>query len=248
MEQNREIFRLNHNVEVSAVGVMIRIDGLTKRYRLGQEIITALDNVSLEIAEGEFLCILGTSGSGKTTMLHIMAGLERPSRGSVFIKDINLSKMKEKNMAVFRRKYMGFIFQSYHLIPSLTALENVTLPLIFGGTATKVRAKSARDMLVQVGLKDRLQNRPTEMSGGQQQRVSIARALINNPKIVFADEPTGNLDTKTSSEIMGILSEKVKASGTTLIMVTHDLEIANYADRVIRMVDGHIIEDKRRSV
>jgi len=230
------------------LSAMIRIEGLTKKYRLGQEIITALDNVSLEIAVGEFLCILGTSGSGKTTMLHIMAGLERPTRGSVFIKDINLSKMKEKNMPIFRRKYMGFIFQSYHLIPSLTAIENVSLPLIFGGAATKERSKRARDMLVQVGLQDRLKNRPTEMSGGQQQRVSIARALINDPKIVFADEPTGNLDTKTSSEIMGILTKKVKASGTTLIMVTHDLEIASYADRVIRMVDGHIIEDKRRSV
>lgn len=229
------------------MSVMIQINGLTKRYKLGQEIITALDNVSLEIDEGEFICILGTSGSGKTTLLHIMAGLERPSRGSVFIKDVNFSKMKERNMASFRRKYMGFIFQSYHLIPSLTALENVTLPLIFNGDNAKERARRARDMLIQVGLKDRLKNRPTEMSGGQQQRVSIARALINNPKIIFADEPTGNLDTKTSSEIMNILAEKVKASRVTLIMVTHDLEVANYADRIIHMVDGCIIEERRRS-
>lgn len=230
------------------MGAMIQISGLTKKYKLGQEIITALDNINLEIDEGEFICILGTSGSGKTTLLHIMAGLERPSRGSVFIKDVNLSKMKERNMASFRRKYMGFIFQSYHLIPSLTASENVTLPLIFDGTGEKERTRRARDMLIQVGLKDRLKNRPTEMSGGQQQRVSIARALINNPKIVFADEPTGNLDTKTSGEIMNILAEKVKASGVTLIMVTHDLEIANYADRIIHMVDGRIIEERRRSV
>ncbi|MDX9871967.1 MAG: ABC transporter ATP-binding protein [Clostridia bacterium] len=230
------------------MAVLIRIDGLTKKYRLGQELITALDDVSLEIEEGEFLCILGTSGSGKTTMLHIMAGLERPSKGSVFIKDVNMTKMKESSMAVFRRKYMGFIFQSYHLIPSLTALENVTLPLIFDALSTRERMKRAREMLDQVGLSNRMKNRPTEMSGGQQQRVSIARALINNPKIIFADEPTGNLDTKTSAEVMDILTQKVKASGTTLIMVTHDLEIANYADRVIHMVDGCIIKEMRRSV
>lgn len=229
------------------MGAMIQISGLTKKYKLGEEIITALDNINLEIAEGEFICILGTSGSGKTTLLHIMAGLEQPSRGSVLIKDINLTKMKEKNMATFRRRYMGFIFQSYHLIPSLTALENVALPLIFDGAASKDRTRRAKEMLGQMGLKDRLKNRPTEMSGGQQQRVSIARALINNPKIVFADEPTGNLDTKTSQEIMNILAEKVKASGVTLIMVTHDLEVASYADRIIYMVDGRITEEKRRS-
>lgn len=229
------------------MGMMIQISGLTKKYKLGEEIITALDNINLEIAEGEFICILGTSGSGKTTLLHIMAGLEQPSRGSVLIKDINLTKMKEKNMATFRRRYMGFIFQSYHLIPSLTALENVALPLIFDGANSKDRIRRAKEMLGQMGLKDRMKNRPTEMSGGQQQRVSIARALINNPKIVFADEPTGNLDTKTSQEIMNILAEKVKASGVTLIMVTHDLEVAGYADRIIYMVDGRITEEKRRS-
>lgn len=230
------------------MNTMITIKDLTKKYRLGQEVITALDNVSLEIAKGEFICIVGTSGSGKTTLLHIMAGLERPTRGIVAIKDKNITKMKEKDMAIFRRKHMGFIFQSYHLIPSLTALENVSLPLIFDGVSTRERMKKSRDLLVQVGLKDRLKNRPTEMSGGQQQRVSIARALINNPQIVFADEPTGNLDTKTSREIMGILTEKLKESQVTLIMVTHDLEIAGYADRVIHMVDGRITQEKKRSV
>lgn len=221
---------------------LIEIKGLTKKYRLGQEIITALDGVNLTIEEGEFLCILGTSGSGKSTLLHIMAGLERATKGDVLLKGISLTKMKEKNMAGFRRKYMGFIFQSYNLIPSLSAMENVALPLIFDGVHKKIRQKRARELLVQLGLQHRLKNKPTEMSGGQQQRVSIARALVNDPKIIFADEPTGNLDSKTTVEIMSILKEKVKSAGVTLIMVTHDLEIAEYGDRVISMRDGKIVK------
>lgn len=219
---------------------LIEIKGLTKKYRLGQEIITALDNVNLTIAEGEFLCILGTSGSGKSTLLHIMAGLERATKGEVLIKGVAITKMKERKMASFRRKHMGFIFQSYNLVTTSTALENVALPLIFDRTRKKERIKRSREMLIQMGLKDRLKNKPTEMSGGQQQRVSIGRALINNPKIIFADEPTGNLDSKTTKEIMEILSDKVRTSGVTLIMVTHDLELADYADRAISMVDGKI--------
>ncbi len=222
------------------MSTLIEIKGLTKKYRLGQEIITALDNVDLTIEEGEFLCILGTSGSGKSTLLHIMAGLEKPTRGEVLIKGVSLTKMKERKMAGFRRKYMGFIFQSYNLIPSLTATENVVLPLIFDGIKRKGREKRSLQLLMQMGLKNRLKNKPTEMSGGQQQRVSIARALVNNPKILFADEPTGNLDTKTTKEIMDILKDKVNSSGVTLIMVTHDLEIAQYGDRIIHMRDGKI--------
>ena len=222
------------------MAAFIEIKNLTKKYRLGQEVITALDNVNLSIAQGEFLCILGTSGSGKTTLLHIMAGLEKPVRGEVLVKGVALTKMKEKDMAYFRRKHMGFIFQSYNLMPTLTAVENVALPLIFDGVEKKEREKRARELLIQLGLKERLRNKPMEMSGGQQQRVSIARALVNNPKIIFADEPTGNLDSKTTREIMDILWERVKASGATLIMVTHDLELTHYADRVIHMVDGQI--------
>lgn len=222
------------------MALLIEIKGLTKKYRLGQEVITALDNVDLTIAEGEFLCILGTSGSGKSTLLHIMAGLERATKGEVLIKGVSISKMKERKMASFRRKYMGFIFQSYNLLTSLTAVENVALPLIFDRVKKRERIKRSREMLLQMGLKNRLKNKPTEMSGGQQQRVSIARALINNPKIIFADEPTGNLDSKTTKEIMEILSQKVRNSGVTLIMVTHDLDLAGYADRVISMIDGRI--------
>lgn len=221
---------------------LIEIKGLTKKYRLGQEVITALDNVDLTIEEGEFLCILGTSGSGKSTLLHIMAGLEKATRGEVLIKGVSLTKMKERKMAGFRRKHMGFIFQSYNLISSLTAAENVALPLIFDGIRKKEREKRSLQLLIQMGLKNRLKNKPTEMSGGQQQRVSIARALVNSPKILFADEPTGNLDSKTTKEIMEILKDKVNSSGVTLIMVTHDLEIAQYGDRIIHMRDGKITE------
>jgi len=229
------------------MAAIMQVIGLTKKYRLGQEIITALDNVDLDVNEGEFLCVLGTSGSGKTTLLHLMAGLERPTKGQVIVKGAKvLSKMKEKDMAVFRRKYMGFVFQSYNLIPTMTALENVCMPLIFAGVGVKEREKHARELLIQLGLKDRLYHKPTEMSGGQQQRVSIARALINNPKILFCDEPTGNLDSKTTKEIMEILKAQVKEKGVTLVMVTHDLDLVSYADRVIHMVDGQItkIEEK----
>lgn len=223
------------------MAAIMQVKGLTKKYRLGQEVITALDNVDLEIKEGEFLCILGTSGSGKTTLLHILAGLERPTRGEVIVRGTTvLSKMKEKDMALFRRKFMGFIFQSYNLLPTMTALENVSMPLIFDGVGQKERNKRARDLLGQLGLKQRILHKPTEMSGGQQQRVSIARALISNPKILFCDEPTGNLDTKTTKEIMDILKEKVTETGVTLVMVTHDLELVPYADRAVYMVDGKI--------
>jgi putative ABC transport system ATP-binding protein len=226
--------------EVCFLASLIEIKGLTKKYRLGQEVITALDNVDLTIEEGEFLCILGTSGSGKSTLLHVIAGLERATKGEVLLKGVSITKMKERKMATFRRKHMGFIFQSYNLLSSLTAIENVALPLVFDRVNKKERLKRSREMLIQMGLKDRLRNKPTEMSGGQQQRVSIARALINNPKIIFADEPTGNLDSKTTQEIMEILSEKVRNSGVTMIMVTHDLNLAEYADRVIKMIDGRI--------
>lgn len=226
----------------------MEVKGLTKKYRLGQEIITALDAVDLQIGQGEFLCVLGTSGSGKTTLLHTMAGLERPTRGEVLINGLSLTKLKEKEMAGFRRRHMGFIFQSYNLIPTLTAQENVSLPLIFDGVGVKERMKRARDLLIKLGLKDRLSHKPTELSGGQQQRVSIARALVNNPKILFADEPTGNLDTKTTKEIMDILRTQVDSQGVTLIMVTHNLELAAYTDRSIHMVDGRITKITEKGV
>lgn len=228
--------------------ILMDMEGLIKKYRIGKEIITALDNISLQVFEGEFLCILGTSGSGKTTLLHIMSGLEKPTRGKIVVKGTSLHKLKEKDMTSFRRNHMGFIFQSYNLIPTLTAVENVSLSLMFAGIPRKTRDKRAMTMLKQLGLEHRLLNKPTEMSGGQQQRVSIARALIHNPKIIFADEPTGNLDSKTTMEIMDILTEKVRDAGATLIMVTHDQNISKYADRVIHMLDGSItkIEERKK--
>lgn len=227
---------------------IMQVNGLIKKYRIGQEIITALDSVDLQVKEGEFLCILGTSGSGKSTLLHLMAGLERPTKGEIMINGKSLTGLKEKEMAKFRRRYMGFVFQSYNLIPTMTALENVTMPLIFDQGDVKERNRKAREILINMGLKDRMQHRPTQMSGGQQQRVSIARALINNPRILFADEPTGNLDTKTTKEIMEILRERVNKSGLTLVMVTHDTELAEYADRSIYMVDGKIIKIVEKGV
>jgi putative ABC transport system ATP-binding protein len=227
---------------------IMQVKSLTKKYRIGQETITALNSIDLEVREGEFLCVLGTSGSGKSTLLHLMAGLERPTKGEIMINGKLLTGLKEKDMAHFRRKYMGFVFQSYNLIPTMTALENVTLPLIFDNSDVKERSRMAREVLIQMGLKERMKHKPTQMSGGQQQRVSIARALINNPRILFADEPTGNLDTRTTKEIMDILKERVTDYGLTLVMVTHDSELADYADRSVYMVDGMITKIVEKGV
>lgn len=218
---------------------------VVKKYRVGKEIVTALNGVDLQVNEGEFVAILGTSGCGKTTLLNLAAGLERPTRGEVIFRGVKISKLKEKKMVNFRRKQMGFIFQSYNLLPALTAQENVALPLVFDAVGKVERLKRSRQMLDQVGLKDRIKHKPTEMSGGQQQRVSIARALIHNPRIIFADEPTGNLDTRTTIEIMSQLRDAAKKNGQTLVMVTHDQDVARFADRIIEMVDGQIVAEKR---
>ncbi|MCL1849563.1 MAG: ABC transporter ATP-binding protein [Clostridiales bacterium] len=228
---------------------LIEIKGLTKKYRIGREVITALDNVSVDIEPGEFVCLLGPSGSGKTTFLHLVAGLDRPTRGDVFVKGLCINKIREKDMALFRRRFMAFIFQSYNLVPTLSALENVSMPLMFDGMAKNRRNRRAKDLLTQIGLGKRLRNKPSEMSGGQQQRVSIARALINDPKVLYADEPTGNLDSRTTKEIMDILVERVKEKGVTLVMVTHNANLTEHADRVIYMLDGRIqkIVDQRNN-
>jgi putative ABC transport system ATP-binding protein len=219
---------------------LIEIKGLTKKYRIGREVITAVDNVSVNIESGEFVCLLGPSGSGKTTFLHLVAGLDKPTKGEIFVKGLCINKVKEKDMALFRRRFMAFVFQAYNLVPTLTALENVSMPLMFDGISKFKRDRRARDLLTQIGLGKRLRNKPSEMSGGQQQRVSIARALINNPKVLYADEPTGNLDSKTTKEIMDILVERVKEKGVTLVMVTHNAKLTEQADRVIYMLDGKI--------
>lgn len=220
---------------------VIKTRSLTKKYRLGHEVVVAVNEVDLAIPRGKLTCIMGVSGSGKSTLLHLLAGLDRPTRGEIDFEGYALSSMRENQMAAFRRKFMGFIFQSYNLIPSLSALENVALPLLFAGVPQKERDRRAKALLAQLGLGDRLKNRPSQLSGGQQQRVAIARALVNNPRVIFADEPTGNLDSHTSKEVMELLSDLVRERGHTLVMVTHDPNVASYADLVLHMRDGRIL-------
>ena len=220
--------------------VIIEVKNAKKVYRMGKERITAVNGVSFEINEGEFCCLLGTSGSGKSTLLNLMAGIEKLTSGSIKIKGRNINQMSEKDLARFRQQYLGFVFQSYNLLGSMTALENVEFPLVFKRVPTKIRRKKARDMLIQVGLKKRLNHRPKEMSGGQQQRVGIARAFVAKPQIVFADEPTGNLDTKTTMEIMDLIKKMAQENHQTIVMVTHDPRLAQYADKIIHMLDGEL--------
>lgn len=220
---------------------LIVLKNLRKIYRMGDEKIIALDNVDLTIGREETICLLGTSGSGKSTLLNMMAGLEKPTRGEIIINKLHLEKMSEKDLAKFRQLNIGFVFQSYNLISTLSAMENVSLGLTFKGVPRIKRNKMAKDMLTNVGLGNRLHHKPSEMSGGQQQRVSIARAFVSNPKIVFADEPTGNLDTKTTFEVMDLITGMASEANQTLIIVTHDTEISGYADRVVYMRDGSII-------
>ena len=219
---------------------IIQLNNVKKIYRMGDEKIYALKNIDLSIKQGEFICLLGTSGSGKSTLLNLMAGLEKPTKGEIIIKNNSIEKMNEKQLAKFRQENIGFVFQSYNLLPMLTAIENVSLPLIFRGVSKKNRIKAATKMLQSVGLGDRLNHKPSEMSGGQQQRVSIARAFISKPSIVFADEPTGNLDTKTTLDIMQLITNFARQSNQTLIIVTHDIEISHYADKVVYIKDGEI--------
>ena len=219
---------------------IITIKDLKKVYRMGQEKVYALNGIDLEIKKGEICCLFGTSGSGKSTLLNMVAGLERPTRGSVVIKGIHVEKLNEKELAKFRQKYIGFIFQSYNLLPNLTALENVTLPLMFKGYSKKVRNKEAIKMLKAVGLENRINHKPNQMSGGQQLRVSIARAFVEKPEIILADEPTGNLDSKTTIEIMDLISEMAEKYGQTILLVSHDTEASSYADRIVHIRDGKI--------
>lgn len=222
--------------------VVLETKGLIKKYKVGSEIITALAGVDIKIYKGEFVAVLGTSGCGKSTLLNMISGLERPTKGDIIIGSTRINKVSERNMARFRSREMGFIFQAYNLIPSLTAMENVTLPLMLQGVSKKKREKRAKAMLIELGLGKRLHNKPSQLSGGQQQRVAIARSLVTEPKIIFADEPTGNLDTKTTIEILSFLQQIVRKRQCTLIMVSHDLEVAQYADRIIHMRDGKVIK------
>lgn len=221
---------------------IIRIRGLKKVYRVGEERVRALNGVDLDIYPGEFVCIIGRSGSGKSTLLNMMAGLEKPSRGSIVIAGEHLEKMNEKQLVDFRLRHIGFIFQQFNLFPSMTALENVTMPLVYRGVSARKRKAAALKMLKDLGLSKHVNHRPSQMSGGQQQRVGIARALVSNPEVIFADEPTGNLDSRTSEEILSLIQAMAKRDNHTLVMVTHDPSVAAHADRVVNILDGLIVD------
>lgn len=228
---------------------LIRIKNLYRVYHMGEEKVYALRGVNLDIQKEEILCLLGTSGSGKSTLLNMMAGLDRPSKGEIIINGkIHMEKLSEEKLTKFRQLNVGFVFQSYNLISTLTATENVSLGLIFKGVKKQEREAKARAILERVGLGNRLDHKPSEMSGGQQQRVSIARAFVDAPPILFADEPTGNLDTNTSVEIMEMMCDLAKEHKQTLIIVTHDLETAVYANRIVELRDGKIVRDETQQI
>lgn len=220
---------------------MIEVKNVSKTYKMGKEIVTALDNVNVKINDGEFVAIVGPSGSGKSTLMHLVGGLDTPTSGSIYVDGKDISKLKDKYMSIYRNETIGFVFQAFNLENTQTALENVMMPLIFAGVGGRERKEKAKNALEMVGLGDKIKHRPTEMSGGQRQRVSIARALVNEPKIIFADEPTGNLDSKNGELIMNLLTDLNK-KGYTIIMVTHNMEEARNSKRIIKIKDGQVQE------
>ncbi|KAF6566530.1 ABC transporter ATP-binding protein [Paenibacillus sp. SEL3] len=222
---------------------VIQIEDLKKVYHVGDQEIHALREVQLDIADGDFVAIMGPSGSGKSTMMNVIGCLDLPTSGQFYLDGYSILDAREDELAIIRNQKIGFVFQKFHLLPRSTALENVELPMIYAGIPVKERRLRAMEALTSVGLGDRMNNRPNELSGGQQQRVSIARALVNNPVILLADEPTGALDSKTSVEIMGIF-QRLNDQGKTVVLVTHDQEVAEYAKRLIHFRDGRIEEDQ----
>lgn len=222
---------------------LLRTENLTKTYGFKETAVKALKPTDIEIRKGEFIAIIGPSGSGKSTLLHLLAGLDKPSAGQVYINGTNIYSMSEKELSRFRRRNIGFIFQFFNLIPILNMEENIKLPLLMD--RKKVDQDYIDELMETLGLKDRRKHLPGEISGGQQQRASIARALANKPSIIFADEPTGNLDSKNSAEVLELLTKSIKKFNQTLVMITHDTNVARCADRIITISDGEIIEDKR---
>lgn len=220
---------------------MIEVKNVSKKYKMGKEIVTALNNVNITIDDGEFVSIVGPSGSGKSTLMHLVGGLDTPTSGNVYVNGKDISKLKDKYMSSYRNETIGFVFQAFNLENTQTALENVMMPLIFAGVSRKERKEKAKKALEMVGLGDKIKHKPNEMSGGQRQRVSIARALVNEPKIIFADEPTGNLDSKNGELIMNLLKDLNK-KGYTIIMVTHNMDEARNSKRVIKIKDGQVQE------
>jgi putative ABC transport system ATP-binding protein len=228
----------------NASTMLISIRNLNKTYLMGAEVVEALKNVSLEIEKNEYVALMGPSGSGKSTLMNLVGCLDSPTRGEYWLNGIEVSTMHDSDLAEVRNKQIGFVFQTFNLMPRLSALENVALPLVYAGIKKEERLDRARQVLESVGLGDRVGHRPNELSGGQRQRVAVARALVNNPAIILADEPTGNLDTKTSYEIMGLF-ETIHKLGNTVILVTHEHDIAQHAHRIVRLRDGLIESDQR---
>lgn len=225
---------------------IIKVEDLAKIYQVGTQEVHALRTVDLEIEKNEFVALMGPSGSGKSTLMNILGCLDTPSRGTYLLNQNDVSDMEDDELAEIRNREIGFVFQTFNLLPRYSALENVALPLIYKGVSKSKRNERAEEVLQQVGLQDRMDHKPNELSGGQRQRVAVARALVNDPSIILADEPTGNLDTKTSYEIMGLLDDIHKA-GNTIILVTHEEDIAEHAKRIVRLRDGVIETDTKVS-
>ncbi|MFA4133772.1 MULTISPECIES: ABC transporter ATP-binding protein [unclassified Brevibacillus] len=223
---------------------MLNIEGLTKQYKTDELELFALQNINIHVAQGEFVAIVGPSGSGKSTFMNMLGCLDRPTSGSYVLDGIDVTQLKDSGLAQVRNQKIGFVFQSFHLLPRATSLRNVELPMMYAGVGMTERKKRAKAALQRVGLAQRMDHKPTQLSGGQRQRVAIARALVNQPAILLADEPTGNLDSRSSIEIMAIFQE-LHAQGVTILLVTHEADIAQHAERVITFRDGHIIRDDR---
>ncbi len=221
---------------------VIEIKKITKFYQVGTQVVKALQGVDIAISKGEYVAIMGPSGSGKSTLMNIIGALDTPTGGQYVLNGTDVSRMSDDNLAEIRNKEIGFVFQTFNLLPRYTALENVMLPLIYSGVPKNRRIELAQEALLNVSLADRVTHKPNELSGGQRQRVAVARALINKPSIILADEPTGNLDSKTSADIMRLFGE-IHAKGNTIILVTHEEDIARYAHRIVRLRDGHIESD-----
>jgi len=221
---------------------VIRLEGIVKEYYMGDVVVRALDSVDVEIQRGEFVSIMGPSGSGKSTLLNVLGVLDQPSAGAYYLEGVDITQLRDRELAKIRNQHFGFIFQAYNLFPELTALENVMVPLMYAGRPRRERRERAEELLNRVGMGHRLHHLPTQLSGGEQQRVAIARALANNPTLLMADEPTGNLATDQGAEIMGILQE-LNRQGTTVVIVTHDPAITAYGKRLLRLRDGKIISD-----
>ncbi|MBZ0289005.1 MAG: ABC transporter ATP-binding protein [Anaerolineae bacterium] len=228
----------------SAVSAIIEGRGLHKVFQLGDQWVHALDDVDVRIPFGQFVTIMGPSGSGKSTLLYMLGGLDRPSEGEITVTGQRIDTMSGEDLARFRRDTIGFVFQAFHLVPTMTALENVALPGVFANMPTDVRERRAARLLNALGMSERIDHKPSQLSGGQQQRVAIARALFNNPPIIMADEPTGALDSKTGQIVMQMLRYLCSKRGKTIVVVTHDAGVASYADRMLNLKDGHIVEDR----